>query len=228
MDRLPARPRAPLPRLRHRRGASRGSAAVRGARAAARLRGHRGHHGPCRLASRHCGSGPGRCRLARGVGSRAARVRCAAPPPTLAGRSAPQAVLVVYGAPILATGEATFAGYITLDDTRPGSRSTDRTLERGQQPRRGSRPRATRRRSRTTSRRYPFGALLPLGIGGAAHRRGRGLGVPALPRLPRGAARPLALRARAAARRRAMGGVLCRVRRRASRPCCSPTRSGAE
>jgi hypothetical protein len=41
------------------------------------------------------------------------------------------AVFVVYGAPVLLSGEATFAGYIKLDDTATWMAFTDRTMEFG-------------------------------------------------------------------------------------------------
>ena len=76
------------------------------------------------------------------------------------------AVFAVYAAPIVLSGSATFAGYITLDDTNTWLALADRTLEHG---------RSLSGLAPSTyqvvlndyfSGGYPLGAFLPMGIGG--------------------------------------------------------------
>ena len=76
-------------------------------------------------------------------------------------------VFAVYAAPIVMSGHATFAGYITLDDTNTWLALADRALEHG---------RSTDGLAPSTyqvvlndyfSSGYPLGAFLPMGIGGS-------------------------------------------------------------
>jgi len=91
--------------------------------------------------------------------------------PALPGRSwawpagAALAVFLVYAAPILLSGQATFAGYISLDDASTLFAMTDRALDAGRNTH-GLAPstyEATLATSLLTG--YPLGSLLPLGIG---------------------------------------------------------------
>ena len=130
-------------------------------------------------------------------------------------------VFVAYAAPIVLSGTATYAGFLTLDDTATLFAMTDRMLEHGRTLD-GLAPVDVR----GDARDEPDGRL-PDGVAAAARdrrrarRRGRRLGVPAVPRGDRSAARAGAL-ARAvvgrpdelvAARRRdgrrAAGAPLC-------------------
>jgi hypothetical protein len=74
-------------------------------------------------------------------------------------------VLLAYGAPILASGEATFAGYISLDDASTLFAMTDRALEEGRTV--NGLPPSTYEATLATSLMvgYPLGTLLPFGIG---------------------------------------------------------------
>jgi hypothetical protein len=76
------------------------------------------------------------------------------------------AVFAVYAAPIVLSGQDTFAGYITLDDTATWLALTDRVMEHG---------RALSGLAPSTYRQvlddylnggYPLGAFMPLGLGG--------------------------------------------------------------
>jgi hypothetical protein len=74
------------------------------------------------------------------------------------------AVFLVYGAPVLLSGAATFAGYIKLDDTATWLALVDRTLEHGRSLA-GLAPstyEATLRADLGTG--YPVGSMLPLGV----------------------------------------------------------------
>lgn len=76
------------------------------------------------------------------------------------------AVFAVYAAPIVLSGNATFAGYITLDDTNTWLALADRALEHGRSLS-GLAPSTYQVvLSDYFSSGYPLGAFLPLGIGG--------------------------------------------------------------
>lgn len=74
------------------------------------------------------------------------------------------AVFLVYGAPVLVSGAATFAGYIKLDDTATWLALVDRTLEHGRSLAglHSSTYEATLRENLGTG--YPLGSMLPLGV----------------------------------------------------------------
>jgi hypothetical protein len=76
------------------------------------------------------------------------------------------AVFAVYAAPIVLSGRATFAGYITLDDTSTWLALTDRAMEHGRTL--GGLAPSTYQQVLTDyfSTGYPLGAFLPLGIAG--------------------------------------------------------------
>jgi hypothetical protein len=74
-------------------------------------------------------------------------------------------VFVAYGLPVLATGEPTFTGYVSLDDTATWLALADRTLDEG-----GSLDGLAASSYEATLANnlgggYPFGVVLPLGIG---------------------------------------------------------------
>ena len=76
-------------------------------------------------------------------------------------------VFAVYAAPIVLSGQATFAGYITLDDTSTWLALTDRAMEHGRtrgRPRPVHVPAGVDGLLHTSG--YPLGAFMPLGIGG--------------------------------------------------------------
>jgi hypothetical protein len=74
-------------------------------------------------------------------------------------------VFLAYGAPILASGAPTFAGYISLDDASTLFAMTDRALEHGRTI--GGLEPSTYEATLATSLMvgYPLGTLLPFGIG---------------------------------------------------------------
>jgi hypothetical protein len=75
------------------------------------------------------------------------------------------AAFLAVGTPVLATGEATFAGYVKLDDTATFLALTDRTLEHGRDLE-GLAPSSYEATlSVNLEHGYPTGALLPLGVG---------------------------------------------------------------
>src|SRR3954471_14537560 len=86
------------------------------------------------------------------------------PNPWLVGASV--GVFAVYAAPIVLSGQATFAGYITLDDTATWLALIDRALEHGRSldGLRASTYEATLD-SYVTKSGYPIGSFLPLGVG---------------------------------------------------------------
>ena len=91
-------------------------------------------------------------------------------PPRALGRPAPETlaalvVFAVYAAPIVLSGEATWAGYIKLDDTSTWLALVDRALEHGRSI--AGLPISTYRDalSNYLTVGYPIGAFLPLGIG---------------------------------------------------------------
>jgi hypothetical protein len=85
------------------------------------------------------------------------------PSPALAGL----AVFLAYGAPVLASGEATFAGYIKLDDSATWMALTDRVMEHGRSLE--GLPPSTYEATLdfNLDEGYPVGAFLPLGVGAA-------------------------------------------------------------
>lgn len=76
------------------------------------------------------------------------------------------AVFAVYAAPIVLSGQATFAGYIKLDDTATWLALTDRVLEHGRSLA-GLAPSSYRATLNVdiSQSGYPVGSVLPLGIG---------------------------------------------------------------
>jgi hypothetical protein len=74
------------------------------------------------------------------------------------------AVYAVFGAPVLASGEATFAGYIKLDDTSTFLALIDRALEHGRSLD-GLAPSSYEAALAFNLPFYPLGSLLPVGIG---------------------------------------------------------------
>jgi hypothetical protein len=76
------------------------------------------------------------------------------------------ATFVVYAAPIVLSGQATFAGYITLDDTSTWLALTDRVMDHGRTLT-GLAP-STYQQVLTDylTGGYPLGAFMPLGLGG--------------------------------------------------------------
>jgi hypothetical protein len=84
---------------------------------------------------------------------------------TAAALAASAAVFLAYGLPVLASGEATFAGYISLDDTATWLALTDRTLDEGRSLE-GLAPSSYEATlANNLGGGYPFGVVLPLGIG---------------------------------------------------------------
>jgi hypothetical protein len=77
------------------------------------------------------------------------------------------AVLAVYAAPIILSGEATFAGYIKLDDTATWMALTDRVMDHGRSL--SSLPPSTYEATLAFNlgAGYPVGVFLPLGVGRA-------------------------------------------------------------
>ena len=94
-------------------------------------------------------------------------LRTRRPTASTPGRSAVAvAVFAVYAAPIVLSGQATFAGYITLDDTSTWLALTDRVMDHG---------RTLSGLAPSTYQQvladyfgvgYPLGAFMPLGLGG--------------------------------------------------------------
>lgn len=75
-------------------------------------------------------------------------------------------VFAAFAAPIVLSGEATFAGYIKLDDTSTFLALTDRALEHGRSLA-GLAPSSYEAALAVNLPGYPLGSLLPLGVGGA-------------------------------------------------------------
>ena len=75
------------------------------------------------------------------------------------------AVFAVFAAPIVLSGEATFAGYIKLDDTATYLAMTDRVMEHGRSL--AGLPPSTYEATLATTLAigYPTGSLMPIGIG---------------------------------------------------------------
>jgi hypothetical protein len=75
------------------------------------------------------------------------------------------AVFIVYGAPVLLSGTATFAGYIKLDDTATFLALTDRIMDHGRSLAGLAPSTYEATLSVNLAHGYPLGSLLPLGIG---------------------------------------------------------------
>src|SRR3954465_13202654 len=75
------------------------------------------------------------------------------------------AVFAIYAAPIVLSGQATFAGYIKLDDTATWMALTDRVMDHGRSL--AGLPPSTYEATLAYTRGavYPIGVFLPLGIG---------------------------------------------------------------
>lgn len=82
------------------------------------------------------------------------------------------AVFAVYAAPIVLSGKATFAGYISLDDTATWLAMTDRVMDHGRSLA-GLQPSSYQAAldSYLKQSGYPVGSFLPLGIGGKLVRQ---------------------------------------------------------
>jgi len=81
--------------------------------------------------------------------------------------AAAAAVFAAFGAPVLLSGEATFTGYIKLDDTATWLAMTDHVLEHGRSTA-GLPPSSYEATLELNlGNGYPIGAFLPLGIGAA-------------------------------------------------------------
>jgi hypothetical protein len=81
-------------------------------------------------------------------------------------------VFAVYAAPIVLSGKATFAGYITLDDTSTWLAMTDRVMDHGRSLA-GLQPSSYEAVLDAYLKQsgYPVGAFLPLGLGGKLMRQ---------------------------------------------------------
>ena len=109
---------------------------------------------------------------------------------------APLLAYAVYAAPVVLSGDPTFTGYIKLDDTATWFALTDRVMEHGRSLE-GLAPSSYEATlAFNLADGYPIGAFLPLGRGPRPGGPGRGVGVPAVPRLRRGDARRRAVRPR--------------------------------
>ena len=115
---------------------------------------------------------PGMARLALPVVVGLAAVGLAAswPPPRVDRAFVPPlvaagAVFLAYGLPVLASGEAGFAGYISLDDTATWLALTDRTLDEGRSVDGLAQSSYEATLATYFGLGYPVGAFLPLGIG---------------------------------------------------------------
>ena len=88
--------------------------------------------------------------------------------PDRAALAAGVAVYVVYALPIVASGEATFAGYIKLDDTATWLAFTEQVMERGRDL--GGLEPSTFQRTLLLNldAGYPLGGFIPLGVGARA------------------------------------------------------------
>jgi hypothetical protein len=75
------------------------------------------------------------------------------------------AVFLVYGAPIILSGQATFAGYIKLDDTATWMALTDRVMEHGRNLHGLAPSTYEATLAFNLGDGYPVGAFLPLGVG---------------------------------------------------------------
>jgi hypothetical protein len=94
----------------------------------------------------------------------ASSVRRRLPRPDLWALGSSVAVFAVFAAPVVMSGEATFAGYIKLDDTATFLALADRALEHGRSLE-GLAPSSYEAALAFNLHFYPLGSLLPLGIG---------------------------------------------------------------
>ncbi len=85
--------------------------------------------------------------------------------PDLWALGAAVAVFAVFAAPVVLSGEATFAGYIRLDDTATFLAMTDRVMEHGRDLAGLAPSTYEATLTMTLPIGYPTGALMPLGIG---------------------------------------------------------------
>ncbi|HEX6117700.1 MAG TPA: hypothetical protein VFY99_11410 [Solirubrobacterales bacterium] len=76
-------------------------------------------------------------------------------------------VAAVFGAPVIASGDPTFAGYIRLDDTSTWLALTDRVMEHGRSLDGLARSSYEAALDFNLADGYPIGVFVPLGIGGA-------------------------------------------------------------
>jgi hypothetical protein len=74
-------------------------------------------------------------------------------------------VLLAYGLPVLTTGDPTFTGYVSLDDTATWLALADRTLDEGSSLEGLAPSTYEATLANNLGGGYPFGAVLPLGIG---------------------------------------------------------------
>ncbi len=107
------------------------------------------------------------------------------------------ATYTVYAAPTVASGEATFAGYVKLDDTATYLGMLDYVLERGVHVTGLAPSTYEAMLALLLGEGYPLGSVLPLGLTRLDRRRSR-LDLAAVPRIPRSAPRTRPLRARSA------------------------------
>jgi hypothetical protein len=75
------------------------------------------------------------------------------------------AVFAFFAAPVVLSGEATFAGYIKLDDTATWLAMTDRVMEHGRSLHGLAHSTYEQTLSHYLSSAYPVGSFLPLGVG---------------------------------------------------------------
>lgn len=75
------------------------------------------------------------------------------------------AAFLAFGAPVLASGESTFAGYVTLDDTSTFLALVDRAMDHGRNLDGLAPSTYEATLSVNLAHGYPLGALLPLGVG---------------------------------------------------------------
>ena len=226
VGRFSARPRGALVRLRTAGRVRRGRAAARSACAPARAGARHPRRRVRDVDGHDCRAGG----APRG-GARRSRDCCSgrsgAARADLWALGTAIAVFAVFAAPVVLSGEATFAGYIKLDDTATYCAMTDRVMEHARDLA-GFAPSTYEATLATTlAVGYPTGALMPIGIGHAARRLRPGLDLPAVHRVPRGDARALAVRAAGTARPTEAPCARSRPSSRHSRRSCSATRSGA-
>jgi len=94
-------------------------------------------------------------------------------------------VFLAYGAPVLMSGSATFAGYIKLDDTATWLALTDRVMDHGRSLSGIAPSTHFATLDYTLARGYPLGSLLPWGVGRGAGWPRPGVADPALSGVPR-------------------------------------------
>jgi hypothetical protein len=104
--------------------------------------------------------------LALGIVALAAAVPASLPRVELWATAAGVVVFLVFAAPVVLSGDATFAGYVKLDDTATFLALTDRALEYGRSLE-GLAPSSYEATLAVNLPFYPLGSLLPLGVGAA-------------------------------------------------------------